>query len=62
MSLPIYQIEMYQKVPPTVNHTDIIQEIPNLVPETEKYYKSVKKVKGMLLNVTNYSYYPLLSV
>ena len=56
MSLPIYQIEMYQKVPPTVNHTDIIQEIPNLVPETEKYYKFVKKVKGMLLNVTNYSY------
>ena len=56
MGLPICQIQMNQKAPPTVNHTDITQEIPKLVPATEKYYKSVKKLKGMLLNVTNYSY------
>ena len=47
---------MYEKAPPIRNHTDITQEIPNLVPATEKYHKSVKKVKGMPLKVTNYSY------
>ena len=46
MGPPIYQIQMYQNVRPTVNHTDITQEILKLVPATEKYLKSVKKVKG----------------
>ena len=55
MGLPINQIQMYQKAPTTVNDTHITQEIHKLEPTTEKY-KSVKKVKGMLLNVTNYSY------
>ena len=46
MGLPIYQIQMYQKAPPTVNNTNITQEIPKLVTETEKYLKSVKKSQG----------------
>ena len=37
MGLPNHQIQMYQKAPPTVNRTDITQEIPKLVPATEKY-------------------------
>ena len=41
MGLPIYQIQMYQKAPPIVNHTNITQEIPKLVSATEKYEKSV---------------------
>ena len=117
MGLPIYQMDMYQKTPPKVKHTDITQKSPNwfqqlenikslqknpkksknniktleqtpavlksrssnlpdgsvpkglaqsetyqlysqisrLVPATEKYKKSVKKVNEMLLKSRNYS-------
>ena len=37
MGLPIYQIQMYQKVPPRVNYTDITQEIHKLELITKKY-------------------------
>ena len=56
MGLPIYQIQMYQKAPSLVKHTDITQGIPKLASATEKYEKILKKVKGMLLKLTNYSY------
>ena len=53
MGLPIYQIQMYKKAPPITKHTKITQEICKLVLAIEKYLKSLKKVKGMLLKVTN---------
>ena len=56
MGLRIYQIQMYQNALPIVNHTDITQEISKVVSATEEYWKSVKKFKGVLLKVTNYSY------
>ena len=51
MGLPIYQIEVYQnvppkvyqKAPPKVKHTDITQKPPKLVPTTGKHQKSAKK-------------------
>ena len=43
MGLPIYYIQMYEKVPPIVNYTDLTQEIPKLVLATGKEEKSEKK-------------------
>ena len=42
MGLPIYQIQMYQKAPHTLNHTNITQEILKLVPATENI-KNLRK-------------------
>ena len=36
MGLPTYEIQMSQKAQPIVNHVNITQEIPKLVPATEK--------------------------
>ena len=62
MGLPIYQIKMYQKTPPITKHTKNTQEIYKLVLAIEKYLKSLKQIKGMLLKVTNYSCWPSFSV
>ena len=56
MGLPIFQIQIYQKAPPITKHSKFSQEILKLVLATEKYQEALKKFKGMLLNVTNYSY------
>ena len=56
MGLPIFQIQMYQKAPSIAKHTKFSQEILKLVLATEKYQEALKKFKGMLLKVTNYSY------
>ena len=42
---PIYQMEVYQKTPSKVKHTDITQKSPKLVPTTGKHQKSAKKPK-----------------
>ena len=62
MGLAIYQIQMYQKTTPITKHAKITQEIWKLDHATEKDQKSLKKVKGMLLKLTNYSYWPSFSV
>ena len=36
MGLPTYEIQMFQKAQPIVNHINITQEISKLVPATEK--------------------------
>ena len=36
MSLPIYEIEAYQKTPPKVNHTSITQKSPYMPQKLEK--------------------------
>ena len=52
MGLPTYQIQMYQKALPITKHTKVTQDIFKLDLSTEKDSKSLKKVKGMLLKLT----------
>ena len=42
MGLPIYQMDMYQKTPPKLKHTDITQKSPNWFQQLENI-KSVQK-------------------
>ena len=42
MGLPIYQMDMYQKTPPRVKHTDITQKSPNWFQQLENI-KSLQK-------------------
>ena len=42
MGLPIYQMDMYQKIPPKVKHTDITQKSPNWFQQLENI-KSLQK-------------------
>ena len=43
MGLPIYQIEVYQKAPPKVKHTEITQKSPNWSQQLENI-KSLQKI------------------
>ena len=54
MGLPIYYMDMYQKTPPKVKHTDITQKSPNWFQQLEnikslqkKPTKSKKKIKTL---------------
>ena len=42
MGLPIYQMDVYQKTPPKVKHTDITQKSPNWFQQLENI-KSLQK-------------------
>ena len=45
-----------------MEHTKITLETCKVILATEKYLKSLKKVKGMPLKVTNHSYWPSFPV
>ena len=47
MGLPIYQMEVYQKVPPRVKHTDITQKSPNWFQHLENM-ESIKKTTNKI--------------
>ena len=40
LALPIYQMEVYQKTPPKVKHTDITQKSPN-------WFQHLENIKSM---------------
>ena len=42
-TVPIYQMEVYQKTPPKVKHTDITQKSPN-------WFQQLKKIKSLQKN------------
>ena len=45
MGLPIYQMDMYQKTPPKVKHTDITQKSPN-------WFQQLENIKSLQKNPT----------
>ena len=45
MGLPIYQMDMYQKTPPKVKHTDITQKFPN-------WFQQLENIKSLQKNPT----------
>ena len=45
MGLPIYQMDMYQKTPPKVKHTDITQKYPN-------WFQQLENIKSLQKNLT----------
>ena len=45
MGLPIYQMDMYQKTPPKVKHTDITQKSP-------KWFQQLENIKSLQKNPT----------
>ena len=50
MDLRIYQMDMYQKTPPKVKHTNITQKFPNCFEQLENI-KSLQKNKQNLKNI-----------
>ena len=45
MGLPIYQMDMYQKTPPKVKHTNITQKSPN-------WFQQLENIKNLQKNPT----------
>ena len=45
MELPIYQMDVYQKTPPKVKHTDIAQKSPN-------WFQQLENIKSLQKNPT----------
>ena len=45
MGLPIYQMDVYQKTPPKVKHTDITQKSPN-------WFQQLENIKSLQKNPT----------
>ena len=62
MGLPIYQIEVYQKVPPKVyqkappkvKHTDIIQKPPNWSQQLENIKSLQKNQQNLKKNIKTF--------
>ena len=51
MGLPIYQMDMYQKTPPKVKHTNITQKSPNWFQQLENIKSLQKKQQNLKKNI-----------
>ena len=47
MGLPIYQMDLYQKTPPKVKHTNITQKSPN-------WFQQLENIKSLQKNPTKF--------